>query len=180
MWWLGLAGNPGRLHVHMPTVYSTTYLVRYTLQLRLVNVCTSVQLWGTRSFLGDLSVYLLLLLLGTVCHWLGEYCVTWVLEFPGYILLISRMLLQTIWLWNHISHTKVYFNEFVANALRDNVIIFDLVGCGGWYRPKTSYLGAHFGALTQRLVHPWVPVLFTKDLPRNEISNEFQSPYLEF
>ena len=30
----------------MPTtVYSTTYLVRYTLQLRLVNVCTSVQLW---------------------------------------------------------------------------------------------------------------------------------------
>ena len=70
----------------MPTtVYSTTYLVRYTLQLRLVNVCTSVQLWGTRSFLGDLSVYLLLLLLGTVCHWLGEYCVTWVLEFPGYV-----------------------------------------------------------------------------------------------
>ena len=28
----------------------------------------------------------------------------------------------------HTSHTKVYFNEFVANALRDNMgmIIFDL------------------------------------------------------
>ena len=34
----------------------------------------------------------------------------------------------------HTSHIKVYFNEFVANALRDNMgmIIFDLWGCGGW------------------------------------------------
>ena len=29
------------------------------------------------------------------------------------------MLLQTIWLWSHTSHTKFYFNEFVANTLRD-------------------------------------------------------------
>ena len=31
------------------------------------------------------------------------------------------------------SHTKVYFNEFVSSALRDNIgmIIFDLGGCGG-------------------------------------------------
>ena len=28
---------------------------------------------------------------------------------------------QTIWLSNHTSHTKVYFNEFVANALCDNI-----------------------------------------------------------
>ena len=26
-----------------------------------------------------------------------------------------------IWPSNHTSHTKVYFNEFVANSLRDNV-----------------------------------------------------------
>ena len=31
------------------------------------------------------------------------------------------MLLQTIWPSNHTSHTKIYFNEFVANALRDNI-----------------------------------------------------------
>ena len=31
------------------------------------------------------------------------------------------ILLQTIWPSNHTSHTKVYFNEFVANALRDNI-----------------------------------------------------------
>ena len=36
--------------------------------------------------------------------------------------------IYTIWLWNHTSHTKLYFNEFVANALRDNmgIDIFDL------------------------------------------------------
>ena len=27
------------------------------------------------------------------------------------------MLEQMIWLWNHTSHKKVYFNEFVANVL---------------------------------------------------------------
>ena len=34
---------------------------------------------------------------------------------------------------NHASHTKLYFNEFVANVLRDNIgrVIFDLRGCGG-------------------------------------------------
>ena len=38
-----------------------------------------------------------------------------------------------IWLWNHTSHTKVYFYEIVANVLRDNMgmIIFDLRGCEG-------------------------------------------------
>ena len=57
------------------------------------------------------------------------------------------------------------------------MIIFDLRGCGGYYRPKTSYLGAHFGSVTQRLVHPSVPVLLTKDSPRNEISHDFQPPF---
>ena len=35
---------------------------------------------------------------------------------------------QTIWLSNHTSHTEVYFNDFFANALCDNMgmIIFDL------------------------------------------------------
>ena len=44
-------------------------------------------------------------------------------------------------------------------------------------RPKTSYLGVHFGTLTQRLVHPSAPVVLTKDLPRNEISYDFQSQF---
>ena len=46
----------------------------------------------------------------------------------------SQMLLQTTWLWNHTSHTKVYVNEFVANVLPDymGMIIFDHRGCGGW------------------------------------------------
>ena len=53
-----------------------------------------------------------------------------------YILLIIEgcsMLLWTIWPRNHTSHTKVYFNEFVANVLRDDIgiVIFDLKGHGG-------------------------------------------------
>ena len=73
-----------------------------------------------------------------------SFGVLWVLE-------------QTIWRSNLKSHTKVYFNEIVANALRDNIgmIIFDLRGYGGCKRPKT-YLNAHFGTLTQCLVHPTV------------------------
>ena len=40
------------------------------------------------------------------------------------------MLKQTIWTSNHTSHTKLYFNEFVANVLRDNIgiVVFDLRG----------------------------------------------------
>ena len=46
---------------------------------------------------------------------------------------------------NHTSYRKIYFNEFVANVLNDNmdIIIFDNQGCGDCQRPKTSYLGAH-------------------------------------
>ena len=53
------------------------------------------------------------------------------------------MLEQTIWLSNHTSHTKVYFNEFVANVLRDDIgiVVFDLRGHGGCCRPKTSLGG---------------------------------------
>ena len=52
------------------------------------------------------------------------------------------MLEQTIWLWNHTSHTKVYFNEFVPNVLRDNMgmIIFDLQVFEGFEMPKASYV----------------------------------------
>ena len=41
------------------------------------------------------------------------------------------------------SHTKVYFNEFIANVLRDNIgiVIFDLRGHGGCWRPKTPLGG---------------------------------------
>ena len=40
---------------------------------------------------------------------------------------------RTIWPPNHRSHTKVYFNEVVANALGDDIgiVIFDLRGHGG-------------------------------------------------
>ena len=82
----------------------------------------------------------------------------------------------------HHKVTKVYFNDFVANVLSDNMgmLIFYLLGCGGCQRPKTSYLGAHFETLTQCSVHPSVPVLLTKDSPRNFISYDSQLPYLEF
>ena len=39
----------------------------------------------------------------------------------------SRILKQMIWPPTHRSHTKVYFNEVVANALRDNI---DIVNFG--------------------------------------------------
>ena len=43
------------------------------------------------------------------------------------------ILQQMIWPSNHTSHTKVYFNEFFANVLRDDIgiVIFDLRGHGG-------------------------------------------------
>ena len=54
------------------------------------------------------------------------------------------MLEQTIWPRNHTSHTKFYFNEFVANVLRDDIggiVTFDLKGHGGCQRPKTPLGG---------------------------------------
>ena len=82
------------------------------------------------------------------------------------------------WL-NQTSYRKFDTNEFARNSLCCNMgmIIFDLRGCGGCWMTKTSYLGAHFGTLTQRLVHHSVAVLLTKDLPRNEISYDFQPPF---
>ena len=49
------------------------------------------------------------------------------------------MVKQTIWQSNRASHTKLYFNEFVANVLRDNIgiVVFDLRGHEGCWRPKT-------------------------------------------
>ena len=51
------------------------------------------------------------------------------------LLIIQRcsMVKQMIWQSNHASHTKVYFNEFVANVMRDDIgiVIFDLRGHGG-------------------------------------------------
>ena len=81
-----------------------------------------------------------------------------------------------------LEQTKVHFNEFVANVLCENVgmIIFDLQGCGGCQRPKTSYLGSHFGTSPQRSVHPSAPVLLTKDSQRIFLSYDSQPPYLKF
>ena len=79
--------------------------------------------------------------------------------------MVARTLEQTNWLWNHTFHTKVYFNEFLANALRNNMgmIIFYLWDCAG-----------QGTLLTQRSIHPTAPVLLTKDSPRNEISCDSQ------
>ena len=44
-------------------------------------------------------------------------------------------------------------------------------------RPKTSYLDAHFGTLSQGLDHRIASVLLTKKDSRNEIIYDFQSPF---
>ena len=56
------------------------------------------------------------------------------------------MVLYLIWPRNHTSHKKFYFNEFVANVLRDviGIFIFDLRGHGGCKRPKTSLRGQKY------------------------------------
>ena len=53
------------------------------------------------------------------------------------------MVRQWIWQRNHTSHKKFYFNEFVANFMRDviGIVIFDLKGHGGHQRPKTPLRG---------------------------------------
>ena len=53
------------------------------------------------------------------------------------------MLKQTIWPLNLTSRTKLSFNKFVANVLRDNIgiVIFDFWGHGGCWRPKTPLRG---------------------------------------
>ena len=96
----------------------------------------------------------------------------------------SLTMQQMIWLWNHTSYRKFNFNEFVANVLRDNMgmIIFDLWGCGGCYRPKTSYLGAHFGTSTQfgsSLSNTSAYRRFTKKSYKLWISASIQPIYLE-
>ena len=66
------------------------------------------------------------------------------------------ILKQTAASWTN--HRKVDFNEFVQNSLCCDIgmIIFVLHGYEGCQRPKTLAL------LTQRSVHPTVPVLLTK------------------
>ena len=43
------------------------------------------------------------------------------------------MVQHSIWPRNHASNKKFYFNEFVANVMRDviGIVIFDLRGRGG-------------------------------------------------
>ena len=56
------------------------------------------------------------------------------------------MVQQLIWPKNHTSNKKIYFNEFVANVLRDviGIVIFDLRGHGGCQRPKTPLGGQNY------------------------------------
>ena len=56
------------------------------------------------------------------------------------------MVKQTIWPSNHTSHTKVYFNEFVANVLHDNIGIVILTSevmeaVGGQKHPSEAKNG---------------------------------------
>ena len=57
---------------------------------------------------------------GNLYYYLNRIGVLWVLLYPASCP-------------NHTSYRKIYFNEFVANVLCDNmgIIIFDLRGCGG-------------------------------------------------
>ena len=92
--------------------------------------------------------------------------------FPFALIRVLWVLLYPV---SHPNHT-FYFYRFVEYVFCDNMglIVFDPRGCGGCQRPKTSYLGAHFGTLTQFLAHPSAPVLLTKDSPRNFISYDSQ------
>ena len=69
---------------------------------------------------------------------------------------------------NHTSDRKFVFNECAANVLDDNIGMTSEV-VEAVRGQKTSYLGAHFGTLTQCLVHPSAPLLLTKDSPRNQL-----------
>ena len=83
---------------------------------------------------------------------------------------------RQFWLWNHTSHTKVYFIEYIANVLRDDMgmIIIDLWGCGDCYRPKIWYVGAQFDTLTEHFVHT---VQFCLPKIHQEISYDSQPPF---
>ena len=56
------------------------------------------------------------------------------------------MVRQSIWPRNHTSNKKFYFNEFVANVLRDviGIVVFGLRGHGGCQRPKTPLGGQNY------------------------------------
>ena len=67
------------------------------------NLCCGLFFWNLRLahsgnffVLALVTIEAILLIRNIVCSWMLE---------------------QMIWLWKHTSHTKVYFNEFVANAL---------------------------------------------------------------
>ena len=49
------------------------------------------------------------------------------------IIQVCSKVLYSIWPRNHTSHNFFYFNEFVANVLRDviGIFVFDLRGHGG-------------------------------------------------
>ena len=64
---------------------------------------------------------------------IGISCLTEIGNLGDSISLIIQgcsMVLYSIWPRNHTAHKKFYFNEFVANVLRDviGIVIFDLHG----------------------------------------------------
>ena len=76
--------------------------------------------------------------------WFKEPDLKWALEiWISSIFDKCPILLQTIWTWNHKSHTKVYFNKFVANTsiLNFNLRLWMLL------ETKNTNPSAHHGTL---------------------------------
>ena len=97
---------------------------------------------------------------------------------PWFYLINNRhgcwMLQQTIWLWNQSLLQWICGKCLAWYPGRDDFLPLRL-----WRLIKAkNIISRHtFGTFTQLLIHPSGPVLLTKDLPRNEISYDFQPPF---
>ena len=92
------------------------------------------------------------------------------------------LLEQTIWLWNHTSYTKVYFNEFVANVLCDNMGMIIFWPPRFWRLLEAkNIVSLHTLWHFKSMFSSSLSASFTyKDSPRNEITYDLQPPYLKF
>ena len=92
------------------------------------------------------------------------------------------MVQQTIWPSNHTSHTKVYFNELVANALPDNMGRSEHGHDHFWpprlwrlLRGHKHHISVHTLVGTQFI--PQHQLCLPKIHQRNEISYDSQPPF---
>ena len=96
-------------------------------KIELVSTPNQGSFW--RLNWGRLSMRLLRLLLDGQ-DWT---CLVALFSIISLIIQGCSMVYYSIWPRNHTSHQKFYFNEFVANVMRDviGIVIFDLKGHGG-------------------------------------------------